>query len=56
MRDNSKLVSRLVSTSCEVINREKSERSFSNHLRYREIRNKYDPAGNRKHALVVGVE
>lgn len=51
---NSELVQRLIDSSCVVIKNEKSSKHFDNHLRYREIRNKYDSEGKRKHSLALG--
>lgn len=42
MQENNKLVHRLIQTNCEIIKNDKSLKSFRNHLKYREIRNKYD--------------
>lgn len=48
------MVSKLVDTECEVIRNKNSAKSFRKHLKYREIRNKYDSEGKRKHGLALG--
>ena len=53
-RENNELVGRLVGTSCEVMKNKHTNKSFNRHLKYKNIRAKFDETGNRKHVLAMG--
>lgn len=45
------MVSRILSSQCQVIKNDKAERAFKNHLKYQNIRRRYNESGQRKDVL-----
>jgi len=48
------MVSRILGSECQVIKNNHSNKSFKNHLRYRNIRGRYNEQGQRKDYLALG--
>ena len=50
-RQNVQMIGRLIETDCEVIKNKNSEHSYKRHLRYSNIRSRYDSQGKRKDSV-----
>jgi len=48
------MVSRILGSECQVIKNNHSNKSFKNHLKYRNIRGRYNEQGQRKDYLALG--
>ena len=49
------MVSRIVGSECQIVKNNDSSRSFRKHLKYKNIRGKYDEQGQRKDYLALGM-
>ena len=49
------MVSRLVGSECQIVKNSESGKSFRKHLKYKNIRGKYNEQGQRKDYLALGL-
>jgi hypothetical protein len=52
--DNVEMVSRLISTQCQIIKKDHALNSFEKHKKYQRIRMRYNEVGQRKDSLPLG--
>jgi|JI10StandDraft_1071094.scaffolds.fasta_scaffold1064537_1 hypothetical protein len=48
------MVSRIIGSECHIVKNNETGKSFKNHLRYRNIRGRYNEQGQRKDVLALG--
>jgi hypothetical protein len=53
-QENVEMVSRILQSDCQIIKNQAADRCFQNHLRYENIRRRYNETGQRKDSLPLG--
>jgi hypothetical protein len=49
--ENTEMVSRILGSQCQIIKNDYAEKAFRNHLKYQNIRRRYNESGQRKDVL-----
>jgi hypothetical protein len=49
--ENAEMVSRILGSQCQILKKDLTEQSFKNHMRYQNIRRRYNESGQRKDVL-----
>lgn len=53
-QQNVEMVSRILNSECQIIQKISAEKSFKNHLKYQNIRRRYNEGGQRKDVMPLG--
>lgn len=53
-QENAEILERIIGSECHIVKNTHTGKSFQNHLRYRNIRGRYNEQGQRKDVLALG--